>query len=254
MNRGLAGMRARIAGLALVAGAMTAPFLAPPAMAATTAVKPAAVTAAPAAAAAKPPVLKYGSKGKWVTYLQKRLRALHYDPGTVDGRYGKDLRYAVQAFQKVNGLKPSSSGVFGGGSWKALAHPKNPARIIKGGKANRVEISKKRQLVVVYKNNKVYLISLTSTGSGKRYCYKGECDVARTPTGNFKINRKINGWRHAKLGDLYKPSYFYKGYALHGSPSVPLYPASHGCARLPMYHTADLMFRILPIGTAVYVR
>ncbi|MQY04590.1 L,D-transpeptidase family protein [Actinomadura macrotermitis] len=211
----------------------------------------AALVATPAQAAAHP-VLKPGAKGKHVTYLQKALKARHYDPGAINGRYGQDLRFAVLAFQKVNGLKPT--GTVGGGTWSALAHPRNPARIISGGAANRVEVSKKHQLVVVYRNDKVQLITLTSTGSGKRYCYKGSCSIARTPSGDFKVYRKINGVRHAPLGTLYKPLYFYKGYALHGSPSVPLYPASHGCARLPMRHTADLVFKIVPIGTRVYVR
>ena len=26
--------------------------------------------------------------------------------------------------------------------------------------------------------------------------------------------------------------YFFKGWAIHGSPSVPAYPASHGCVRI----------------------
>ncbi|MEV5570858.1 L,D-transpeptidase family protein [Spirillospora sp. NPDC052269] len=213
---------------------------------------PRTVAAARGDVSAQAKTLHYGDKGASVKYLQTRLRALHYDPGTVDGRYGKDLRYAVYAFQRVNKITPSST--VGSRTWKALAHPAQPPRIIKGGAANRVEISKKHQLVVLYKNNRVQLITITSTGSGKRYCSQGKCEYARTPSGNFHVLRKINGWRHAPLGGLYKPMYFHGGYALHGEPSVPLYPASHGCARIPMYHTADLLFRLVPVGTAVYVR
>ena len=29
-------------------------------------------------------------------------------------------------------------------------------------------------------------------------------------------------------------SYFIRGYAIHGYPSVPNYPASHGCLRVPI--------------------
>ncbi len=228
-------MRMKLAGLAVLVSSLSA-----------------SLVAAPAAEAAAKPTLRYGAKGKYVKYVQERLRALHYAPGKADGKYGTDLRFAVLAFQKVNGLAPN--GTVGKRTWAALARPKAPARIVSGGAANRVEISKKRQLVVVYKGGRVQLITHTSTGSGKRYCHQGRCEVARTPSGNFRVYRKINGWRHAPLGDLYKPVYFYRGYALHGSPSVPLYPASHGCARLPMRHTADLVFRIVPIGTAVYVR
>jgi lipoprotein-anchoring transpeptidase ErfK/SrfK len=28
---------------------------------------------------------------------------------------------------------------------------------------------------------------------------------------------------------MWRPNYFYGGYALHGSTSVPTYAASHGC-------------------------
>lgn len=246
-------MRKKLAGITLLA-ALAAPLLPTPAEASPVQATSSPAQASPARAAAARPTLRYGSKGKYVTYLQKRLKALHYDPGAINGSYGKDTRYAVQAFQKVNGLEPSASGTVGGGTWHALDHPKGPKRVISGGAANRVEISKSRQLVVIYKNNQVQLITLTSTGSGQRYCNRGSCAIATTPSGDFKVYRKINGWRHAPLGDLYKPLYFYRGYALHGSPSVPLYPASHGCARLPMYHTANLVFSVVPIGTRVYVR
>ena len=31
---------------------------------------------------------------------------------------------------------------------------------------------------------------------------------------------------------MYRPNYFYGGYAVHGMTSVPAYPASHGCVRM----------------------
>ncbi|GMA85480.1 hypothetical protein GCM10025868_07300 [Angustibacter aerolatus] len=31
---------------------------------------------------------------------------------------------------------------------------------------------------------------------------------------------------------LWRPKYFFQGWAFHGSNSIPGYPASHGCARL----------------------
>ena len=56
-----------------------------------------------------------------------------------------------------------------------------------------------------------------------------------TPVGRFAIGRKINGYDTSPLGVLYKPMYFYGGYAIHGNPSVPPYPASHGCVRVPNF-------------------
>jgi lipoprotein-anchoring transpeptidase ErfK/SrfK len=41
----------------------------------------------------------------------------------------------------------------------------------------------------------------------------------------------VDGLDEAPLGTLYRPLYFVGGWAVHGSPSVPGYPASHGCVR-----------------------
>jgi lipoprotein-anchoring transpeptidase ErfK/SrfK len=73
-----------------------------------------------------------------------------------------------------------------------------------------------------------------------------------TPPGSFTIGRRIDGWRTSELGKLYNPLYFNGGIALHGAPSVPLGPASHGCVRLPM-HIAEYAPDLLPNGTPVIV-
>ncbi|MCD0452818.1 L,D-transpeptidase family protein [Actinocorallia sp. API 0066] len=196
------------------------------------------------------PNLKLGSQGAAVKQLQQRLKQLKYDPGTADGRFGGTTRAAVWAFQKVNGLPTASAGNVGLKTWRALERPKLPVVITakKKRKADRVEISIKRQLVVVYRNNKIALISHTSTGSGRFE----DGAVSRTPRGYFRVERKIKGVRHAPLGTLYNPIYFYRGYALHGSPNVPLYPDSHGCARLP-FGTDMKIFNLVPIGMQVRV-
>lgn len=243
-------MRVKSVVLGAVAGAVMASVLSAPSMAsASPSVAP--VASAPAPAAAAEPILRPGASGPAVRRLQARLTVLRYDPGRIDGRYGQGTVYAVWAFQKVNGIKPTST--VGRATWRALARPVTVKPFVRRGASNRVEVSLRRQLVVVYKAGKVRLISHTSTGSGQRYCSRGSCQYAITPKGNFRVTRKIKGWRHAALGYLYNPVYFYRGYALHGSKSVPLYPASHGCARLPM-HTADLLPRLTPIGMRVYVR
>src|ERR671924_357641 len=73
-----------------------------------------------------------------------------------------------------------------------------------------------------------------STGSGGWYVSEGERRQAITPTGRFRVYRKIPGWRKSRLGLMYFPVYFVGGVAIHGSPSVPRRPASHGCIRIPM--------------------
>jgi len=73
-----------------------------------------------------------------------------------------------------------------------------------------------------------------------------------TPEGRFAIYEKRTGWDHSPLGVLWNPMYFTGGYAVHGNPSVPPYPASHGCVRVPMW-IADWMFETNDYGETVYV-
>lgn len=55
--------------------------------------------------------LRYGSEGAEVTTLQNRLIALGYLAGSADGKFGRNTKSAVIAFQKANGL--SADGVVG---------------------------------------------------------------------------------------------------------------------------------------------
>lgn len=204
---------------------------------------------------------KVGAKGKRVKALQLRLKKLHYDPGPVDGHYGPTTQMAVWAFQKVNGIKPT--GTIGHRTRAAFDDPQLPKVLKPKGAPDRVEINLTEQVLVVYDDDQVELISHISSGSGRQYCKTwkdddtGEtgtsCGVAVTPTGDYRAQRRIAGWRHSKLGYLYNPVYFNGGIAVHGEPSVPLYPASHGCVRIPM-HTSTIFPRIVDHGEHFYVR
>lgn len=63
------------------------------------------------------PVLKVGSKGGYVSYLQRVLNSLGYKI-KVDGIFGKQTQKAVIDFQKRAGLIPD--GIVGEKTWKAL--------------------------------------------------------------------------------------------------------------------------------------
>lgn len=93
-----------------------------------------------------------------------------------------------------------------------------------------------------------------STGNGEWYWSEGEGDwsLAETPRGWFQIYAKDAGWEEGPLGWMYNPMYFVGGFAIHGSTSVPDYPASHGCVRVPL-DVADYLFDQAPIGTWVQV-
>ncbi|NUR92324.1 MAG: L,D-transpeptidase family protein [Nonomuraea sp.] len=203
--------------------------------------------------------LKLGSKGSAVKWLQKRLRALGYRPGTADGRYGGSTLTAVWAFQKVNGIHPTST--IGKRTWSALEQPKAPKVLVKSGAPTRVEVNLTKQVMVYYVKGEVKLISHISSGSGVPYCqtaaWQGKtqrfCGSARTPTGNYRTTWRASGWHKSYLGQLYNPIFFNGGIALHGALSVPLYPASHGCVRLPM-NVAQSLPGMLGKGVPVLVR
>jgi lipoprotein-anchoring transpeptidase ErfK/SrfK len=73
-----------------------------------------------------------------------------------------------------------------------------------------------------------------------------------TPVGNFSVQRRIDGWRQSPLGLLWRPNYFFRGYAVHGSTSVPAFPASHGCVRVTI-PGMNRLWPVLRIGTPVSV-
>ncbi len=91
-----------------------------------------------------------------------------------------------------------------------------------------------------------------STDSGRAYRSGGRTYSAQTPRGNFRVGRKITGWRTSSLGRLYFPSYFVGGYAIHGG-QLPGYPASHGCVRIPMSAAQGFYHWAVP-GTGVTVQ
>jgi peptidoglycan hydrolase-like protein with peptidoglycan-binding domain len=217
--------------------------------------------ASPGAFVAPHTTLRLGAKGAAVQVLQNRLKALGYVPGTVDGRYGGATQSAVWAFQKVQGLTPSSLGTVNSRTWRALEDPKAPKVLVPNGKPDRVEINLTKQIMVLYRHGEVKLISHTSSGSGipyteyadwngKQQKFSGD---ARTPTGDFKTTWRDTGWHKSYLGQLYNPIFFNGGIALHGALSVPMYPASHGCVRLPM-HVARILPGLLGKGVPVHVR
>ena len=88
---------------------------------------------------------------------------------------------------------------------RALAHPRAPKKLVKHGGANRIEISLYREVLVLYRNNKVQLISHVSTGGHYHYCSPGGgCDTV-TPTGNFRTVVFMRGWVHVPLGEMFNP-------------------------------------------------
>lgn len=91
-----------------------------------------------------------------------------------------------------------------------------------------------------------------SSGSGEGYWLDGTWWSGETPRGEFRIYAKDPGWVQGSLGWLYNAMYFDGGFAIHGSTSVPDYPASHGCVRVTI-DAADELFARIPVGMLVLI-
>src|ERR1700689_2760510 len=193
-----------------------------------------ASSSAPTGIAARTSVLQLGMKSSAIKTLQRRLAALKYYPGSIDGQFGTSTLEAVWAFYEAQGMTAHDY-VSSAMRW-ALAHPKAPKVLDRAAGANRIEVNLADEVLVIYRNNKIQLISHVSSGGGYYYCSPGGgCGYAVTPTGNFTTLSFLPGWVTVPLGEMYNPTFFIgRAYAIHGDTEVPLYPASHGCVRIPM--------------------
>jgi peptidoglycan hydrolase-like protein with peptidoglycan-binding domain len=138
-----------------------------------------------------------GMQGEPVRALQERLVTLHYDPGAADGRYGGGLTSAVMAFQKVTGMPRNGRATVD--VLAAIAAATDPAPMLPDGGATRIEVDFKRQVLFFWKDGALLRIVPVSTGNGKKYCEEGICGVAVTPSGSFRIERRIKGKRKSYL-------------------------------------------------------
>jgi L,D-transpeptidase catalytic domain len=159
------------------------------------------------------------------------------------------LRHALIAFQKIEGRE--RTGVLTIEELDALRVARRPPPMETG--YSHIEIDLHRQVLFVVDVAGVPLRILPiSSGSGEFFTEGGVTRQAVTPTGRFKVYRKIEGWRKSPLGLLYYPNYIYGGIAIHGNPSVPAHPASHGCIRIPMFASREFS-EIATIGMDVIV-
>jgi peptidoglycan hydrolase-like protein with peptidoglycan-binding domain len=196
-------------------------------------------------------VLAPGAAGAGVAGLQQRLLAMGYWLPGVDGRFGSTTTQAVYAFQKANGLP--RDGKIGPEDQAALNSGARPTAASTSG--DLIEVDKARQLFLVIRGGQVQWAINTSTGSNGTYSYGGHTYRAVTPEGRFTFDRQIDGMHTSHLGQMYRPKYFTSaGHAIHGSPSIPPSPASHGCVRLSN-PAIDFIWSagLAPLGSQIWV-
>ncbi|HEY8235023.1 MAG TPA: L,D-transpeptidase family protein [Gaiellaceae bacterium] len=179
------------------------------------------------------PQLRIGTAGPSVLALNEALAQLHIAVGGVDSSFGLDTRDAVVAFQKLHGLPRTGSvdALF----WRVLSASSTPKARYPG---DHIEVSKPLQVLFVVRGGRVILVSHVSTGA-----------TGNTPVGRWQVYSKVAGW----LPDgMFDSSFFLRGFAIHGYPTVPLYPASHGCVRVPVW-LAPRIYSYDPPESTIYI-
>ena len=210
--------------------------------------------------AAAAPIAAVGqSSGSATAALQQRLVDLGFWLDGVDGSYGLTTSQAVMAFQKYKGLPATGSA---DEATAAALTAETERAFGKADAGTLVEIDKARQLLFIVLDGRVEWALNTSTGNGKEYTEPDQnspgeeiTGVSLTPDGLWQMERqREQGWWKGDLGEIYRPKYFVGGIAVHGSNSVPNYPASHGCVRVSTT-AMDFIWdtNLIPLRTPVWV-
>jgi hypothetical protein len=182
------------------------------------------------------PRVHRGQSGALVRYLQKRLAALHYVVPR-SGVYDDGTALAVLTWRSAARLARTTiadaavfKGLLAGRGQFHVRHPQD---------GHHVEARLDLQVLALIDHGKVQRLYHTSSGK------------ASTPTvrGRFHVYSKTPGTNSHGMVDS---AYFIRGYAIHGYISVPNFPASHGCLRVPIRY-ARAIFDWVRIGDVVWV-
>jgi hypothetical protein len=176
--------------------------------------------------------LSYGSTGPDVVALRARLAELHVHVPAPSATFGSELYDSVVAFQKARGL--ARTGAVDEATWQALSQDVVPTPRYRG-RGVHIEVSKSRQILMIVRDGETVWYLPVSSGAG-----------GITPVGRYRILWKAPAtttWLGPAI--LYRTMTFHTHYAIHGFPSVPAYPASHGCVRVPIW-LADWLYQQSP--------
>ena len=173
--------------------------------------------------------------------VQKRLAMLGYlAPSDVTGSLDYLTEQAILAFQSWEDI--GRTGTLTGQTQLALFAASRP-RPKRSGAGRHVEIFRDLGVLLLVEDGEVVRVVHASTGAG-----------GVTPVGDFRVYVKsLMSW--SVPFEVWMPyaAYFRGGIAMHQSPDVPSYAASHGCVRLPAGE-AQRVYAFVDVGTPVYVR
>ena len=173
--------------------------------------------------------------------VQTQLVALRYLPASaLTGRWDYRTSEALIAFQAWQGLQ--RDGEIGPQTLAALATAKPPTPRLKRAGAE-IEIYRALGVTLLVDNGRV--VRAIHSSSGK--------PGFTTPAGRYRVYLKsTRHWSTQYHVWLPYASFFNRGIAFHAYPDVPVYPASHGCVRIPAPDAAQV-YAFAALGTPVVV-
>ncbi|MFH1104391.1 MAG: L,D-transpeptidase family protein [Actinomycetota bacterium] len=196
--------------------------------------------------------LTEGDAGPAVIRLQYALSRLGMYHGPVTGDFDQKTSYAVRTFHAYAGLEPTYD--FAALDWIRLESLPGDAGIPdRWDEPDRVEVDVGRQLLFIVRDGEVAGILPVSTGGGYSYFsdLRGRSVPAVTPHGDFTLRWHQLGWSCLPWC-VYKYWGFSTYYGIHGYPSVPDRPVSHGCIRVTLWD-ARWMEPLLYVGMPLHV-
>ena len=176
------------------------------------------------------------ARGVRVLLLQRALERLGFAT-PVTGYFDGLTANAVNAFRKANNM--GRSGYASPAVYAKLLRRRGAFRLRYPKAGKHVEFDWSRQVLVLARGGRAYRVYHTSSGKPS------------TPTifGTYRFYRQSPG---TNAVGMVHSSYFIGGYAIHGYASVPNYPASHGCLRVPIPWAAGI-FRWIDIGDRIFL-
>lgn len=181
------------------------------------------------------PSLAQGNYGRDVALLNRQLRKLAFVTSG-GSSFSAATGRAVLAYRKANGLARTE--VATAGIVKRLMRGKGKVRLRHPKAGRHVEADISRQILILANRGKPVEIYHTSSGT------------SATPTilGKYRFYLRQPGYNSK---EMYYSTYFIRGYAIHGYKSVPTYPASHGCLRVPISDAIHI-YNWVDIGMPIY--
>lgn len=164
------------------------------------------------------PAAGFGTRSPFVQLVQQKLAALGFAVPR-SGVYDAGTGRAVEAHRKVLGM--SRLQTLDAAEVDKLLRGQGGFKVRYPQHGRHVEAHLGQQVLALIENGKVVRAYTTSSGAS----------VTPTVLGTYRFYWKQPGVNNR---EMVHSSYFIRGYAIHGYKSVPTYPASHGCLRVPI--------------------